>query len=756
MKRRIAHLAVALVCACWVLALGPAYARADGAGPMPVYQSLDELEGKRFAYITGSVYNQFIRERVPNTSESFYASLADCIAALEAGKADAAVQLSSGCQLAVNRKRGTVAMLPEHVVDVEEGYFFAHGSPLAEKFDDVIDDFWADGTIERLQAKWESADEAAKVLPEQDWEAPHGTLRFATTGALEPVSYVGADGIPTGFDVELALLIAERLGYHLEVSASTMDACLASVQAGKADFGGCVTITEERAEFVDFSKPTMDAYIAAIVAADTTSGASPSALEISSLADLAGKKLCAVTGSAYPPMVVDQIDGVKLKNFSYYESPSDAGAALLSGKVDAYIDGGAVAELLCANNPRLGIIGEVIAPDDIGLCLKKSSPLTEQFNKLIRQYRQDGTLEALHDKWMGSDESAKTVPKQDWDAPNGTLKVIGSTLEPMCYVSGDRKVKGYEVELLLDIARDLGYRVSISTAPFSGVLASVESGKADVAIGNISITDERAERVDFTEPTYEGGVLAVVRKDATAADGAKPTLIDRLCASFYKTFVQESRWMLILGGLCVTIIIAVCSGALGTLLGYLTVLAREIGTRWVVKVVDVYQAIMGGVPIVVILMALYYVIFGSIDIAGEIVAVLAFALSFGSTAGTTMWTAVKGIDDGQRESGLALGYTPRQVFHKIIFPQATVQFMPQLIGQAVSLLKETAVVGYIAVTDLTRASDLIRARTMDAFFPIVVTAIIYCVCCRVLAAVLSALAARMNPENRPFAAEEGK
>jgi ABC-type amino acid transport substrate-binding protein len=83
-----------------------------------VYQSLDELEGKRFAYITGSVYNQFVRRRVSDTSESFYASLADCIAALEAGKVDAAVQLSSGCQLAVNRKGGTVAMLPERIVDV--------------------------------------------------------------------------------------------------------------------------------------------------------------------------------------------------------------------------------------------------------------------------------------------------------------------------------------------------------------------------------------------------------------------------------------------------------------------------------------------------------------------------------------------------------------------------------------------------------------------------------------------------------------
>ena len=320
MRRRISCLVVAIVCACWLLALGPAYARADGEQPTPVYQTLDELEGKRFAYITGSVYNQFVRDRVQDTQESFYASLADCIAALEAGKVDAAVQLSSGCQLAVNQKGGSVAMLPEHIVDVQEGYFFAHGSPLTEKFDAVIEDFWADGTIERLQDKWESADEAAKTLPTQDWEAPNGTLRFATPGALEPVSYVGPGGTPTGFDVELALLITERLGYHLDVTASTMDACLASVQAGKDDFGGCVTITKERAEFVDFTESTMNAYIAAIVAADTTAAAASSELEISSVADLAGKDLCAMTGSAYPPVLADLIDGVSIDDFSYYEN----------------------------------------------------------------------------------------------------------------------------------------------------------------------------------------------------------------------------------------------------------------------------------------------------------------------------------------------------------------------------------------------------------------------------------------------------
>ncbi len=194
---------------------------------------------------------------------------------------------------------------------------------------------------------------------------------------------------------------------------------------------------------------------------------------------------------------------------------------------------------------------------------------------------------------------------------------------------------------------------------------------------------------------------------------------------------------------------SVCSGVLGTLLGYATVLARRSGVRWVGRLVDGYQAIMGGVPLVVVLMVLYYVVFGAFDIPGEIVAIVAFTLAFGAASGSTMWTAIDGIDAIQEETGLALGYTSREVFRKIIFPQAAQQFRPQLVGQFVSLAKDTAIVGYIAVQDLTRASDLIRARTMDAFFPLISTAIIYFLLCRLIAWALRKATARMDASARP-------
>ena len=243
----------------------------------------------------------------------------------------------------------------------------------------------------------------------------------------------------------------------------------------------------------------------------------------------------------------------------------------------------------------------------------------------------------------------------------------------------------------------------------------------------------------------EGGASG----SAAAAGLGSASFIDGLKESFYKTFIEESRWQLIVKGLGVTILISVSAGVLGVLLGYATVLARRSGVAWLIKLVDCYQALMGGIPMMVVLMVLYYVVFGSVNISGIIVSIIAFTLSFGSTSGTTMWTAVSGLDVIQEETGLALGYTRQQVFRKIIFPQAEAQFLPQVASQFVSMVKETAIVGYIAVQDLTRASDLIRARTLDAFFPLISTAIIYFIFCRLLAFVLGKVVDRLDATRGP-------
>ncbi|MDO4533911.1 MAG: ABC transporter substrate-binding protein/permease, partial [Coriobacteriia bacterium] len=373
------------------------------------------------------------------------------------------------------------------------------------------------------------------------------------------------------------------------------------------------------------------------------------------------------------------------------------------------------------------------------------------FNRAIKKLYEDGTIAELTEKWASVDDSIKTLPEQDWDAPNGTLKFATTgTLEPFSYAGPGGEAIGFDVDLALHIAKELGYHVDTQMIGMDAIVASVDSGKVDFG-GTLTYTEERAKAVDFSDSVMPVSVSVVVRaKDPVAQ---QQSLSSWLKESFHKTFIEEDRWLLILGGLGVTLLISVCAGVLGAILGFGTVMLRRRGTKWAEKLVTGYQAVMGGVPIVVWLMLFYYVVFGGVDIAGEIVAIIAFTLAFGATSGSTMWTAIEGIDVIQEETGLALGYTRGQTFRKIIFPQAMQQFLPQLMGQFVSLMKETAVVGYIAVQDLTRVGDLIRARTMDAFFPLIAIAIIYFIACRVLARVIGRITAKMKVENRPRTVE---
>ena len=198
-----------------------------------------------------------------------------------------------------------------------------------------------------------------------------------------------------------------------------------------------------------------------------------------------------------------------------------------------------------------------------------------------------------------------------------------------------------------------------------------------------------------------------------------------LAESFANNLIAEDRYRMILDGLQVTLIITLFSAVLGTLLGGLVCWMRMSRRPWLQKVAKVYIDIMRGTPVLVVLRLMYYVIMAPLEATGIVVAIVTFGMNAAAYIGEMLRTAIQGIDRGQTEAGLALGYTPRQTFIRIVLPQVVKAVMPVYQGEIISLLKGTSIVGYIAVADMTRASDLIRSRTFDAFFPLILTAIIY-------------------------------
>ena len=127
------------------------------------------------------------------------------------------------------------------------------------------------------------------------------------------------------------------------------------------------------------------------------------------------------------------------------------------------------------------------------------------------------------------------------------------------------------------------------------------------------------------------------------------------------------------------------------------------------------------------LLIIYYVIFASVNVNKILVAVVAFGLNSGAYIAEIIRSGINAVDKGQFEAGRYLGLNYRQTMANIIMPQAFKNMLPALCNEFISLLKETAISGYIGLQDLTKGGDIIRSQTFEAFIPLVAVALIYLV-----------------------------
>lgn len=261
------------------------------------------------------------------------------------------------------------------------------------------------------------------------------------------------------------------------------------------------------------------------------------------------------------------------------------------------------------------------------------------------------------------------------------------------------------------------------------------------------MTPERKESVNFSDPYMNADVvMAYYEKDGMES------FFSNLGESFEKTFIREGRWKLILEGVVTTVIISVFAVLGGTVLGFALYLAARSKYKALSKTTRIfariYSKLIAGTPTLVILMLLFYVVFGQIDVDGIIVATVGFAFIFGAFVYGQLELTVDGVDKGQTEAAYALGYSRNKTFFRIILPQAMKMFVPVYSAEIVGLIKATSVVGYIAVNDLTKMGDIIRSNTYEAFFPLIAVAVIYFMITWGIAALLGILKRKTEPKRR--------
>jgi len=475
--------------------------------------------------------------------------------------------------------------------------------------------------------------------------------------------------------------------------------------------------------------------------------------QMATINDVENKRIGVYTGTIYDKFAVQRFPSATVMQ---YNGQADLILALKSGKVDVVITNLYAAKDMMKTNDDVGILTDDVLNFPVGIGFNKNNPvLREKFNAFLKASQADGSANLIYKKWFEND--IETIKMPDFQ-PNlaGEKVVLGvavGDLPSVGYVNG--KYVGLDIELVQAFAQKENMNLEIISSEFGGLIASLSAGKMDMIADCIAITPERQKQVDFSDPYMEdkSAILALKKNlvNAVQKDEKKeqaPSLFKSVSDSFYSNLIHENRYLLVIDGLQTTGIISVFSILFGTLLGALICYMRMSNRKVLTVFAQLYISILRGVPVLVLLMVIYYVIFAKTNMSPIFVAVIAFGMNFAAYVSEMFRTAIESIDKGQNEAGIAGGFTRVQTFMYIVMPQAIRQVIPVYTGELISLVKMTSIVGYVAVQDLTKASDIIRSRTFDAFFPLIMTAVLYFAISWLLVLLLDIVEEKTDPKQR--------
>ena len=217
---------------------------------------------------------------------------------------------------------------------------------------------------------------------------------------------------------------------------------------------------------------------------------------------------------------------------------------------------------------------------------------------------------------------------------------------------------------------------------------------------------------------------------------------------FVMAFVEGDRWKLYIKGLGVTLEIALFAAIIGLLIGTVVALMRLSTKRdgkktiWA-RIAGVYIDVIRATPSVLQLLIMWFVIMKNCH-NGILVAVLSFGINSGAYVSEIVRAGILAVDKGQTEAGRSLGLSKAQTMIYIVIPQAIKNVLPPIGNEFIVLLKETAIVGYVSLTDLTRAANQITSRTYEAFMPLIGAAVIYFTIIKILTILLERLERRLR------------
>lgn len=473
---------------------------------------------------------------------------------------------------------------------------------------------------------------------------------------------------------------------------------------------------------------------------------------ISGVDDLEGAKIGVQIGTVGDTYASDYEGDDAGTEVARYNKGADAVQALKQNKIDCVIIDEQPALAFVDKNPELKILDEEFTNEDYAICVAKGNDeLLDKINGALDELKQDGTLESIINNYIGVD-AGKTpyVSSDDVIRDNGTLTMATNAAFPPYEYYENGTIVGIDADMAQAIADKLGMNLVILDMEFDSIIAAVQSGKADFGAAGLTVTEDRLKNINFSESYTTAKQVIIVN---TGEGANQQSLVEK----FKQVFIEKDRWQYIPKGLRNTLIITFFAGVIGIILGFLFAIIRvandrndekKLGIRVLNAIVKVYLTIFRGTPMMVQLLIMYYVIFASVKANPIMTAVLAFGLNSGAYVAEAIRAGIMSVEIGQFEAGRSLGFTYGQTMIHIILPQAVKNALPAMCNEFIALLKESSIVGYIGLIDLTKAGDIIRSNTYEAFMPLIAVALVYLVIVMFLTFLVGRLERRLKKDAR--------
>jgi len=704
---------------------------------------------QKLGVLMGSIHDAYAHKNFPDASIYPFNTLPDMLLAVQSGKVDAGFIDQTSLKEIVSRDPN-FKVVEECLFtnDIAAG-FSRENTELRSLFNQFLKKIRADGTYDAMVNRW---------MEQMDAEMPE--IPFTNASGILNVGIVSDLGLPfelkvndqwKGFDVELSSRFAASLGKNVVFIDIPFGSLLPSLVAGKIDIiTASMMITDERKKQIDFSDPYFAA--GATLLGYNRETKQPGNNKLAVLDDIADKRVGIFTGTVHDAFVAGKYPKAQIFRF---ESTADMMTSLKNDKVDVAMFDLITAGLVLKRNPDLGLLSDQVFDMPLGVGFsKKNTELLKEFNDFLKEIKQDGTWQKMTERWFVQDADEAVMPEFKEISSDKKL-VVGVSVEDLPYVAviNDQYV-GFDIEMIRTFAERRNYDLEFINIEFPALIAALSSGKVDMISDGICISPERAEQINFSDEyaMFRTAVIAhknkLTKYEGQVVEAPRESFLTKLGHSFYNNIIRENRYLMILRGLWITIVISVFASLVGTLIGGLICMMRMSKSGPLKSFSSFYISLIRGTPVLVLLMIIYYVVFASVNINPVFVAIVAFGINFAAYVSEMFRTSIESIDKGQTEAGIASGFTKIQTFIHIIMPQALRRVLPVYKGEFISLVKMTSVVGYIAVEDLTKASDIIRSRTFDAFFPLIMAAVIYILIAWLLTLVLDYIEISVDPKRR--------